>query len=528
MLQAQSSTSKGLPAVAINEDSLREAASQTPPRDLFKEALEWKWALVIVSPEMLVSPGFNHVLANHSFQQHLSLVFIDECHLVDEQGSDFRPSYKLIGLLRSRTSTRIPWVGATATLAPGKPFNAVTESLGFHVGHYTHHALPIDNHQICYIPKILQYPVSGTSFLDLAWLIPPSIASPSEITKTLIFCETIKLGSRVCNFLWRLLPQSLRRNKSILLPYHSLLSKSGRTTTMEGFRSGITRIVVGTDCFTWGVDVPDIRNVVVFGLPSSFSKLVQQIGRAGRDGDQAYAITYAAQWVKDTPEKPQKAKKREAANLKRREAMCQVLHHWFNTSPHFCPRHIFCDHFGEHVSQPNNCCIHHHKTLPHMDPVESRVQEFSPSHPKAPSVRSDKKYKSFRDKQFAALQASASRMIAVWARQTWEEVRGKDTLLPSTFFFPQALQKRLSKKIHLITSVDRLCKVLHDWCHAPDIFHFSFPLPLFISSLKDNMKRKPLCYWKHKTDYKGYKIPDYWTTRRYFHPSPRRRCYPRP
>jgi len=31
-------------------------------------------------------------------------------------------------------------------------------------------------------------------------------------------------------------------------------------------------------------------------------------------------------------------------------------------------------------------------------------------------------------------------------------------------------------------------------CHAPDIFHFSFPLSLFISSLKDNMKRKPLCY----------------------------------
>jgi len=32
-------------------------------------------------------------------------------------------------------------------------------------------------------------------------------------------------------------------------------------------------------------------------------------------------------------------------------------------------------------------------------------------------------------------------------------------------------------------------------CHAPDIFHFSFPLSLFISSLKDNMKWKPLCYW---------------------------------
>jgi len=337
MLQAQSSTSKGLPAVAINEDSLREAASQTPPRDLLKEVLEWKWAVVIVSPEMLTAPRFNQVLVDSLFQQHLSLVFIDECHLVDEQGSDFRPCYKLIGLLRSRTRTCIPWVAATATLAPGKPFNSVTESLGFHVGHYIHHALPIDNHQICYIPKIFQYPVSGTSFLDIAWLIPPSVTSPSNITKTLIFCETIELGSRVCNFLLRILPQSLRGDKSIILPYHSLLSKPGRTTAMEGFRSGITRIIVGTDCFTWGVDVPDIRNVVVFGLPSSFSKLVQQIGRAGRDGSQAYAITYAAQWVKDTPGGPQKAKKKEAANLKRREAMCQVLRHWFNSSPDFCP-----------------------------------------------------------------------------------------------------------------------------------------------------------------------------------------------
>ena len=49
---------------------------------------------------------------------------------------------------------------------------------------------------------------------------------------------------------------------------------------MENFKSGTTQVVVGTDCFTWGVNVPDIQNVVVFGL-SSFSKLVQQVGQAG-------------------------------------------------------------------------------------------------------------------------------------------------------------------------------------------------------------------------------------------------------
>jgi superfamily II DNA helicase RecQ len=177
------------------------------------------------------------------------------------------------------------------------------ESLGFQDGHYIHQALPINNHNICYIPRIFQYPISGASFLDLAWLIPTSTTSPQDITKTLIFCETIALGCHVHDFLQSFLPHSLHGNKEVILPYHSLLSKSGRTTVMENFCSDATQIVVGTDCFTWGVDVPDIRNVVVFGLPSSFSKLVQQIGRAGQDGKQAYAIIYAAQWVKDTPKK---------------------------------------------------------------------------------------------------------------------------------------------------------------------------------------------------------------------------------
>lgn len=229
--------------------------------------------------------------------------------------------------------------------------------------------------------------------------------------------------------------------------------------------SGTTRIVVGTDCFTWGVDVPDIRNVVVFGLPTSFSKLVQQIGRAGQDGKQAYATTYAPQWVEDIPDDLEKSTKQEVANLKRREAMSPVLRHWFNSSPESCPRTIFCAHFGEPPSQPNNCCLHHHHNLPSMEPTESRIQQYSAKHTETPKVRSDGTYKSFRNKEFAPLRDSASRMIAVWARQTWQEVCGENTLLPSTAFFPEALQKRLSEKINMVTSHDQLSLVLHDWNH---------------------------------------------------------------
>ena len=227
LLQAHPSTLKGIPGIAINEDSLREAASQTPPQHLFEDMVASKWALVVVSPEMLITPGFNKVLTDTSFQQHLSLVFIDECHLVDEQGADFRPCYKSIGLLHSRIPTTVPWIAVSATLPPGPCFDVVMDSLGFHPGHYIHCALPIDNPHICYILKILQYLISSTSFLDLAWLIPTSASSPHNITKTLIFCETIELGSRIHKFLHCLLPQPLSDNKEIILPYHSLLSKSG-------------------------------------------------------------------------------------------------------------------------------------------------------------------------------------------------------------------------------------------------------------------------------------------------------------
>jgi superfamily II DNA helicase RecQ len=196
---------------------------------------------------MLTTPGFNKVLTDSSFQNHLCLVFVDECHLVDEQGSDFWSCYKSIGLLRSRIPTSIPWIAASATLPPGPCFDAVMESLGFHAGHYIHQKLQIDNSHLCYIPKILQYPISGTSFLDLAWLIPTSATSMGDITKTLIFCETIELGSRVHNFLHHLLPQPLHGNKQIILPYHSLLSKPGRTMVMENFRSGIPSSKVKSD-----------------------------------------------------------------------------------------------------------------------------------------------------------------------------------------------------------------------------------------------------------------------------------------
>ena len=423
---------------------------------------------------MLTSHSFDKILQDSGFQKQLCLAFIDECDLVEEQGSGFRPCYKSIGDLRARLPTSTPWVAVSATL-PKESFSRVMSSLGFNHGRYIRASLPIDNPNICYVPRFQSYPISGTTFLDLAWLIPPTITSINDITKTLVFCETIALGTRVYRFLQHLLPHPLSSSEAILV-YHSLISDSGRSYAMERLRAGTTRIIVASDCFTWGVDVADIRNVVLFGLPSSFSKLVQQIGRAGRDKKQAYAITYAPSWVKDVSSDSEKGTKREAAELERRNDMCPVLHHWFNPTQTCCPRDVLCLQFDDKPSHPQNCCIIHYKNLPAMEPVKSQILAFTPHHTKPPAVRSDGTYPPFNRKEDSPLRLAISRMISVWTQKRWAEVADQNSLLPPTSFLSQALQDHLCEKFHTITSIKNLSAVLSDWPYLEqyktDLYHF--------------------------------------------------------
>jgi len=490
--QERSAMLKGIPAVAINEDTASRASSNEH-RDLVNEAINGEYGLVIVSPEMLTSNRFKPLLNNQKFRDRLRLVFIDECHLVEEQGSDFRPRYKEIGQLRHRLPSFIPWIAVSATLPNDQTFNQVMVSLGFNPGCYIYNHLPIDNPNICYLPQFFEHPISGSTFLDITWLIPSTITSAADITKSLIFCNTINLGTRVYRFLQKLLPQPLHSNE-VVLPYHSLISDEGRLHVMERFRSGATRIVVASDCFTWGVDVPDIRQVIVFDLPSSFSKLVQQIGRAGRDKEQAYAITYAPPWVKDINKDPDDLTKREATDLHRREKMCQVLRAWFNPPLTSCPREVFCIHFGDKPSHPTNCCIKHNLVLPNMVPEQSRVMAFTPKRTKGSGLRSDGTYAPFATKKDGLLRDAISDMISTWTRRTWDEVRKKNSLLPPTSFLSQELQDHLCERFHVITSIENLSSLLGDWPlleqHKTRLFSFCQEALKGLDDLRKEMREK--------------------------------------
>jgi len=69
-------------------------------------------------------------------------------------------------------------------------------------------------------------------------------------------------------------------------------------------------LVIATSTFELGVNIPNITRVINWGLPSTLEDLVQETGRAGRDGSQAEPILY----VRDTGKSVSKTVKEYAEN----------------------------------------------------------------------------------------------------------------------------------------------------------------------------------------------------------------------
>ncbi len=52
----------------------------------------------------------------------------------------------------------------------------------------------------------------------------------------------------------------------------------------RNWRDGVVKVIVCTKAFGMGIDQPDVDVVVRIGCPQSIEEMVQEFGRAGRDG----------------------------------------------------------------------------------------------------------------------------------------------------------------------------------------------------------------------------------------------------
>ena len=99
--------------------------------DILKHIKAGRFTHILVSPELLSSKRFHHILTWPAFRSHVSLVVIDECHLVANWGKSFRPHYAQLFKVRSLLGPTVPWFACTATLDK-ETYAKVMKLAGFH------------------------------------------------------------------------------------------------------------------------------------------------------------------------------------------------------------------------------------------------------------------------------------------------------------------------------------------------------------------------------------------------------------
>ena len=70
-----------------------------------------------------------------------------------------------------------------------------------------------------------------------------------------------------------------------------------RDKVQDDFMKGKVRIIVATVAFGMGINKADVRAVIHYNMPKNFESFVQEIGRAGRDGKQAFCHVFTDEEV---------------------------------------------------------------------------------------------------------------------------------------------------------------------------------------------------------------------------------------
>jgi len=95
--------------------------------------------------------------------------------------------------------------------------------------------------------------------------------------KTIVYCNSRAEATKVA--------QALSKDVGHAVTfYHANMPPVERNRVEGYFRAGDLRIIVATSAFGEGIDLPDVRNVVLYHLNFNFTEFNQQAGRAGRDG----------------------------------------------------------------------------------------------------------------------------------------------------------------------------------------------------------------------------------------------------
>lgn len=221
--------------------------------------------IVLTTPEYLAFHAQEFAESNR-----VGFLVVDEVHHIGLAKAGERPAYAHLGdVIKPLGNVQV--LALTATAGP-QVARSISQELGIDVQVLD----PAERHNL----HLDDQRDTKTRDQYLANLVASG-------EKTVVYVNSRQQSVALARSLRSLVPQMA----SLIGFYNAGLSRSSRKRIEELFRSDSLKVLVSTSAFGEGVNIPNIRHVVLYHLPFNETEFNQMSGRAGRDGEDAWVHT---------------------------------------------------------------------------------------------------------------------------------------------------------------------------------------------------------------------------------------------
>ena len=314
----------GVAAETINSSSDRDTNIE-----IWKRVAAGEVNILYLAPERLMTERMISALQ----RLDVKLIAVDEVHCMSQWGASFRPEYDALQGLRA-AFPGVPIGAFTATADEVTRRDIATKLFGGMVKEFV---AGFDRPNI----RLTVKPKNNTTKQLLEFL------AERKGESGIVYCLSRRSVDETT--------EMLQGKGYAAVAYHAGLSATARSDAQDRFMTEKGIIVVATIAFGMGIDKPDVRFVFHADLPGTLDAYYQEIGRAGRDGEEADAymlfglqdIRMRRQFV-DLEGGGQERARREHKRLDALVSFCETPD---------CRRQTLLGYFGEYSDPCGNCDV---------------------------------------------------------------------------------------------------------------------------------------------------------------------------